>query len=72
MTSDAVLMREMLLSFSLGQVDDLETMEALGINAEDLFLLMAQARLPMPHLSGDMTREMVNILNALPNIFIAL
>ena len=66
MTSDAVLVREMLLSFSLGQIDDLKMMDALGINVEDLFLLMAQAHLPMPHLSDDMTREMVNILNALP------
>lgn len=66
MTSDAALVREILLSFSLGQIDDLKTMDALGINVEDLFLLMAQTHLSMPHLSDDMTREMVNILNALP------
>ena len=56
-----------LLNFSLGKIDDLQAMEALGIeSAEDLFLLMAQAHLPMPRLSDSVTQEMVEVLNALP------
>src|SRR5665647_2923109 len=40
-----------LLDFSLGRINDLEAMSALGINSEeDLFLLMAKSRLPMPRL----------------------
>ncbi len=38
-----------LLNFSLGRIDDLSAMNTLGIDSqEDLFLLMAQAHLPMP------------------------
>jgi len=38
-----------LLDFSLGRIDDNQTMNALGIDSdEDLFLLMTQAHLPMP------------------------
>lgn len=56
-----------LLAFSLGQRDVLTTREKLGIdNAEDLFLLMAQAHLPMPRLSDEATNAMVQNLHALP------
>lgn len=55
-----------LLDFSLGRRDDREMMAALGIDSdEDLFLLMAQAHLPMPRLSESATRAMVDELNAL-------
>ena len=56
-----------LLAFSLGQRDVLATREKLGIDsAEDLFLLMAQAHLPMPRLGDDATSAMVQSLHALP------
>ncbi len=55
-----------LLDFSLGRIDGLAAMDALGIDAEeDLFLLMAQARLPMPRLSENTTRAMVADLKSL-------
>ncbi|KAA6187912.1 hypothetical protein F2Q65_01395 [Thiohalocapsa marina] len=55
-----------LLEFSLGRRDDRATMAALGIDSEeDLFLLMAQAHLPMPRLPEATTRAMVDELNAL-------
>ena len=55
-----------LLDFSLGRIDGLAAMDALGIDAEeDLFLLMAQARLPMPRLSETTTRAMVADLKSL-------
>ncbi len=55
-----------LLDFSLGRSDDMAAMEALGIdNQEDLFLLMAQAHLPMPRLSDAVTEGMVDSLKAL-------
>jgi hypothetical protein len=55
-----------LLDFSLGRVDDLAAMATLGIDSvEDLFLLMAQAHLPMPRLSVETTQSMVDELNAL-------
>lgn len=55
-----------LLEFSLGRIDDLEAKRALGIDAdEDLFLLMAQAHLPMPRLSETTTHGMVAELNEL-------
>jgi hypothetical protein len=42
---------KVLLDFSLGRCDDLNAMAALGIySEEDLFLLMAQAHLPVPRL----------------------
>ena len=54
-----------LIDFSLGRADDLATMAALGIDSEeDLFLLMAQARLPMPHLPETQTATMVGALHA--------
>jgi hypothetical protein len=55
-----------LIDFSLGRLDDLSAMASLGIDSEeDLFLLMAQAHLPMPRLSDAATQGMVGALNAL-------
>ena len=55
-----------LIDFSLGRLDDLAAMAALGIDSEeDLFLLMAQAHLPMPRLADTATQGMVDMLNAL-------
>ena len=55
-----------LLDFSLGRIDDLAAMNALGISSEeDLFLLMAQAHLPMPRLPESTTLDMVDGLNKL-------
>lgn len=55
-----------LLDFSLGRIDDEAAMDALGIDSdEDLFLLMAQAHLPMPHLPEKVTKAMVDTLNSL-------
>jgi hypothetical protein len=55
-----------LLDFSFGRVDARCAMDALGIDTdEDLFLLMAQAHLPMPRLPDRQTRRMVGELNAL-------
>lgn len=55
-----------LLYFALGRIDDLTAMDSLGLESEeDLFLLMAQARLPMPRLNDRATREMVDDLNRL-------
>lgn len=56
-----------LIDFSLGRSAAVEAMRALGIETEeDLFLLMAQARLPMPRLPDAQTEEMVEQLKALP------
>lgn len=55
-----------LLDFSLGRIDDLTAMHLLGISgAEDLFLLMAQAHLPMPRLPDATTQNMADSLHAL-------
>lgn len=55
-----------LLDFSLGRTDDRQAMQALGIDSdEDLFLLMAQAHLPMPRLPEANTRRMIDDLKAL-------
>jgi hypothetical protein len=55
-----------LLDFSLGRIQDRKAMEALGIDSgEDLFLLMAQAHLPMPRLPDAETRRMADDLNSL-------
>lgn len=55
-----------LLDFALGRNDATSTMAKLGIDSEeDLFLLMAQARLPMPRLDHDSTEAMVNSLQEL-------
>jgi hypothetical protein len=58
---------KMLLDFSLGRINDQEVFMALGMNesAEDLFLLMTQAHLPMPRLTQDETESMVNSLRSL-------
>jgi hypothetical protein len=56
-----------LIAFSLGQIDDSTAMNKLGIDAvEDLFLLMAQAHLPMPRLPDAVTQNMVDQLHRLP------
>ncbi len=56
-----------LLDFSLGRVDDRKTMGALGIDSdEDLFLLMAQAHLPMPRLPDSASVAMIKTLHGLP------
>ena len=55
-----------LLDFSLGRTTDHEALAALGIDSqEDLFLLMAQAHLPMPRLPEAVTQSMVDSLHAL-------
>lgn len=55
-----------LLDFSLGRTDDLTAMNTLGIDSqEDLFLLLAQAHLPMPRIPELATRGMVDSLHAL-------
>jgi hypothetical protein len=57
---------KILLNFSFGRVDDQTAMAALGIDSqEDLFLLMAQAHLPMPRLPEATTQSMVDRLHAL-------
>jgi len=57
---------KVLLDFSLGKRTDADAMRALGIDAEeDLFLLMAQAHLPMPRLPEALTRSMVDQLTSL-------
>lgn len=56
-----------LLDFSLGRINDIQTMERLGIDSEeDLFVLMARAHLPMPRLSVAETEAMAQSLHALP------
>lgn len=58
-----------LLAFSLGQRDAQDTMVKLGIDSfEDLFLLMAQAHLPMPRLADAATGQMVQALHAFPTV----
>jgi hypothetical protein len=55
-----------LLDFSPGHIDDHQAMQAPGNDSdEDLFLLMAQAHLPMPRLPDADTHRMVDDLNAL-------
>ena len=55
-----------LLDFSLGRIDDHAALAALGIDSQEgLFLLMAQARLPMPRLPEAVTQGMVDSLHAL-------
>ena len=57
-----------LLAFSLGKLDGPSAMQTLGLdNDEDLFVLMAQARLPMPHLPEAQTASMVATLHAVQN-----
>lgn len=55
-----------LLDFSLGRMDSVSTQAALNLeHEEDLFLLMAQSRLPMPRLPYVLTQTMVESLNQL-------
>ncbi len=55
-----------LFDFSLGRIDYQVALTALGIDSEeDLFLLMAQAHLPMPRLPAAATQSMVDELNTL-------
>jgi len=55
-----------LLDFSLGRADGNDTLAALGLDSqEDLFLLMAQAHLPMPRLPQSTTQDMADSLNEL-------
>lgn len=57
-----------LLAFSLGKLDGPSAMQTLGVdNEEDLFVLMAQARLPMPRLPEVQTASMVATLHAVQN-----
>ena len=57
-----------LVAFSLGQATAAQTLERLGTDsAEDLFLLMAQARQPMPRLPDAATQAMVQSLHQLPS-----
>ena len=56
-----------LIDFSLGRLGGAAAMDLLGIDSEeDLFLLMAQAHLPMPRLPDAQTRSMVRQLHDLP------
>jgi hypothetical protein len=56
----------LLVGFALGRISDLEAMEQLNLeHEEDLFLLMAQAHLPMPRLSDQATDAMVKNLQQL-------
>ncbi len=55
-----------LLDFSLGKIDDSAALARLGTDSqEDLFLLMTQARLPMPRLPEADTLRMAGSLHAL-------
>ena len=57
-----------LVDFSLGRTGGAAALDALGLDSEeDLFLLMAQARLPMPRLPDDQTRGMAAQLHELPS-----
>ena len=57
-----------LVAFSVGQATAAQTLERLGTDsAEDLFLLKAQARLPMPRLPDSATQTMVQSLHQLPS-----
>ena len=56
------------VAFSVGQATAAQTLERLGTDsAEDLFLLKAQARLPMPRLPDSATQTMVQSLHQLPS-----
>jgi hypothetical protein len=60
---------KVLIDFSLGRIPSDEAMHALGVESEeDLFLLMAQAHLPMPRLAIVVTQEMVEQLQSLPTV----
>jgi hypothetical protein len=55
-----------LLAFSLGRLDAASAQQTLGLDSEeDLFLLMAQAHLPMPRLPEAETADMAKALHNL-------
>ena len=56
----------LLLGFALGRSSDLEVIELPHLeHEEDLFLLMAQAHLPLPRLADQATEAMVSDLQQL-------
>lgn len=56
----------LLLGFALGGSNNLEVMDQLHLEQEeDLFLLMAQAHLPLPRLADQATEAMVSDLQQL-------
>jgi hypothetical protein len=56
----------LLLGFALGCISDLEVMGQLHLeHEEELFLLMAQAHLPLPRLADQATEAMVSDLQQL-------
>lgn len=56
----------LLLGSALGCISDLEVMDQLHLeHEEDLFLLMAQANLPLPRLADQATEAMVSDLQQL-------
>ena len=56
-----------LFDFSMGRIDSSAAVEALRLDGEeDLFVLMAQARLPLPRLPQAQTDAMIDMLEALP------
>ena len=56
----------LLLGFAFGCISDLEVMEQLHLeHEEELFLLMAQAHLPLPRLADQATEAMVSDLQQL-------
>lgn len=56
-----------LFDFSMGRIDSRAAIQSLGLDGEeDLFMLMAQARLPMPRLPLEQTQAMVDMLQGLP------
>ena len=60
---------KVLLAFSLGRIAGDEALRKLGIDSEeDLFLLMAQAHLPMPRVSDAVTQDMVDQLKSLSTV----
>jgi hypothetical protein len=51
----------------MGCVDSADAIQTLGQDGEEeLFVLMAQARLPMPRLSRSRTDTMIEMLDSLP------
>ena len=57
-----------LVDFSLGRTGSAQALDALGLDCEeDLFLLMAQAHLPMPRLPDAQTDAMARQLHTLPS-----
>jgi len=58
---------DVLSDFSMGCVDSADAIQTLGQDGEEeLFVLMAQARPPMPRLSRSRTDTMIEMLDSLP------